>query len=366
MGDEAGGPRREAGGPGLGRRARVVPLLLLGAVLVAMAVIVGGSGLAAAGERIVGTVATAAPGWALVAVTAEAGSLLAFGTMHHRLLCAGGVRVRWRPVVGMTLAANALHLTMPGGAALSAAYGFRRRREFGAGPAVATWSMVAAGLASSAALVAVGAGGAAFLGVHTSSVGDLALEAAAVVALGVAVSLLVRFPAVPTAVVTAALRGVNRLRGRPVEQDEARIARQTASVHHVHLPPRTALAVGLLALVNWLLDLTCLAACATAVGATGMTPAVLLLAYASGMAVGGATLVPGGLGVVDSALVAGLLAGGTSVGTAVGSVVLFRLIALVGVASVGWLAWWFDHRPSPVAGTCDGPAVRTGRPDARR
>ena len=50
------------------------------------------------------------------------------------------------------------------------------------------------------------------------------------------------------------------------------------------------------ALLNWLLDLACLAACAHAVGLTGVGTTALLAAYVAGMAASGLSLLPGGIG----------------------------------------------------------------------
>jgi uncharacterized membrane protein YbhN (UPF0104 family) len=61
------------------------------------------------------------------------------------------------------------------------------------------------------------------------------------------------------------------------------------------------------AVANWLLDAACLWMCCTAVGADGLTATQLVIAYCAGMA---AASVPGGLGIVDGALVLGLVAGG--------------------------------------------------------
>jgi uncharacterized membrane protein YbhN (UPF0104 family) len=46
---------------------------------------------------------------------------------------------------------------------------------------------------------------------------------------------------------------------------------------------------------------------------------------------------PGGLGVVDAALVLSLVAGGIPAAAALPAVVLYRLVSLVGVVTVGWL-----------------------------
>src|SRR5918994_1428660 len=104
-----------------------------------------------------------------VAVACEAGALLAFSVLHHRLLVAASVRVSLHEVTLATLAANALHLTVPGGAALSTAYTYKRRRAWGATAPATTWTMVAGGVAASLALAAIAFGSALVVGGRPTS-----------------------------------------------------------------------------------------------------------------------------------------------------------------------------------------------------
>jgi hypothetical protein len=95
---------------------------------------------------------------------------------------------------------------------------------------------------------------------------------------------------------------------------------------------------------------------------------VLVLAYAAGMTAGSLTLVPGGLGVIDGALVVGLLAAGTATAPAIAAVVLYRLLSLGLVGGLGWVLYLVDRRTGPVPGHRGGlsPASSaqdgTGRP----
>jgi uncharacterized protein (TIRG00374 family) len=87
------------------------------------------------------------------------------------------------------------------------------------------------------------------------------------------------------------------------------------------------------------LDLVCLVAACRAAGAHGPTIEVALVAYAAGMAASSLPLVPGGIGVVDGALLLALTRGGLSLSQATAGVLIYRLISLVFVAVVGWLFW---------------------------
>jgi uncharacterized protein (TIRG00374 family) len=99
------------------------------------------------------------------------------------------------------------------------------------------------------------------------------------------------------------------------------------------------------AAMYWALDLVCLIAACRAIGADGPTIEVAMIAYAGGMAASSLPLIPGGVGVVDGALLLALTHGGLPLVTATAGVLMYRLISFVLVAAVGW-ALWFGMRSS--------------------
>ena len=113
-------------------------------------------------------------------------------------------------------------------------------------------------------------------------------------------------------------------------------------IHPRHLDWTAGLAY---AALNWLADLACLVASCRAVGAHGATIELAVVAYVAGMAVSSVSLLPGGLGVVDAAMVLALVHGGLSPVQATAGVLLYRLISFVfivasagcrGLAPGGW------------------------------
>ncbi|MEU8178826.1 flippase-like domain-containing protein [Microbispora hainanensis] len=104
------------------------------------------------------------------------------------------------------------------------------------------------------------------------------------------------------------------------------------------LAPAQATAASAFALINWLLDAACLAACLQAVGG-GAGLVDLLLAFCAGMAASTLTLVPGGLGIIDSALIFGLLTAGVATSTVIAAVVLYRIISFGVIIGTGWIFW---------------------------
>lgn len=292
--------------------------------------------------------------WVAVAVGCEAGALIAFSVLHHRLLVAASVRVSLHEVTLATLAANALHLTVPGGAALSTAYTYKRRRAWGATAPATTWTMVAGGVAASLALAAIAFGSALVAGGRPTSLPWLILQIAGVAALGAGVVLVARRPGLLVTAGTWGLQLLNRVRSRPLDTGVAELAEQIAALQLIELRGRGRAVVGSAALANWVLDIACLAACCAAVGAEGMTLALVLLAYAAATAASSAAFLPGGLGLVDGALLAALVAGGVPSHPALAAVLLYRLVSFVGVAAAGWVAWFVVHaRETPSAALDD-------------
>ena len=99
--------------------------------------------------------------------------------------------------------------------------------------------------------------------------------------------------------------------------------------------------------LNWVADLACLAACCHAVGASGSSLLLVTVAYIAGMSTSGLSLLPGGLGVVDAAMIFALTQGGVSTVHATAGVLLYRLISFALVVALGWLIWaatWLADR----------------------
>jgi uncharacterized membrane protein YbhN (UPF0104 family) len=276
----------------------------------------------------------AADAWVGLAVLAAAGSLTAFALARRTLLKAAGVGVSTPSALASILVANAFHMTLPGGVAFSTGYAFRWMRRHGAGTTVAGWNLAVNGLLSTGTLAALAL--AASLLVGTTGWARLAIEIIGIAVLVLGAGHLVRHPDRALAAAGRALAVVDRLRRRPPVSGADRLATVARQLGAVRPTARDWATAAAHAMLNWLFDLGCLAACAHAVGLTGLGTATLLTAYVAGMAASGLSLLPGGLGTVDAALVVGLVAGGAPAAAALSAVVLYRLISLVGVVVAGW------------------------------
>jgi uncharacterized protein (TIRG00374 family) len=325
-------------------RRRVSPLALTAmvALLLALEVAWLAPNLASSGEAL----AQIRWPWLLVAVAAEIASMATLARLQRTMLTAGGVRVPLHRAIAVTLAGTAMSITLPGGSVASAAYTFNRMRRWGASPALTAFALaVTAGLSSLALVVVVletvaldgdDSGGLAVVPIST------ALLAAATV-----LWIIRRKPDLLLRPATAGLRLVNRVRRFPRNQGLPGL--QSALGEFVRIKPGVAawLRGFLFASVNWAADIACLMFACQAVGAHELTATTAVASYAAGVVGASLPLLPGGLGVVDAALIAGLSQGGLTVGAATAGVVVYRLISLVLVATVGWIAWWLQSRPAP-------------------
>jgi uncharacterized protein (TIRG00374 family) len=90
-----------------------------------------------------------------------------------------------------------------------------------------------------------------------------------------------------------------------------------------------------LSFINWLASVACLAAAVLSVGADVPWTRVILI-YWAGVTASSFNLTPGGLGVTEAVLTAGLVASGLRSADALGSVLIFRLVSFWLVILVGW------------------------------
>jgi putative heme transporter len=218
----------------------------------------------------------AADGWAGLAMIATAGSLTAFALVRRALLRAAGVGVSTGSALASVLVANAFHMTLPGGVAFSTGHAYRWMQRHGADPTVAGWNLAVSGLLSTAGLAALGVSASLLVG--STSWARTVVEIIGIAVLVLGVAHLVRHPNRALAAAGRLLVGVNQLRRRPSAAGAGGLARIGEQLQAVRPTPHDWTAATAYALLNWLLDLACLAACAQAVGLTGVGMTALLTA----------------------------------------------------------------------------------------
>lgn len=275
-------------------------------------------------------------GWVVLAVLGEAISMLAFAMMQQRLLRVGEVAVSMRRMMPVTLGANALSVTLPAGPLLSTGYTFGRFRRFGASAALATWGLLYGGVLSMVAFSALMVVAAVFAGATGTSIVVVATGlAASAMALG-ALAMFLRRPRLLVRMVAVPLRRVGRLlRTNPTATIAwlDRTAMQTAAIRPSGSDRRAGL---LFAALNWTGDLGCFVLSCYAVGITGLSLKLALVAYVAGMAASGVPLLPGGGGGIEAAMVLTLIRGGIDAPQAAAGVLVYRLISFILVAGLGW------------------------------
>jgi len=279
--------------------------------------------------------------WWLVpaAIVAEFGSFVCFAAMQYELLRSGGLRVPKVPLLGTTLAAQAMANSLPGGNAPSVVYGFRWFRRFGADSTLATWSLAGTLVASFVSLSLVATVGLMMATGEGASL-DLVPVVIGVFAITAAIGLVFVYERPLTVVVTWLLhlsrRVIRRPRGDVTEQIRGIIDR----VRSVRLTTAQVVRILVWAVLNWVLDCACFAMMFTAVHA-GIPWKGLLLAYGAGQLAATLPITPGGLGAVEGSITIALVAfGGAQVAT-VDAVLMYRFISFWLVLAVGWIWWAF-------------------------
>jgi len=284
--------------------------------------------------------ATASPGWLLLALGAEAVSLTAFGMSRTLLLRAGEHRITLGPVMAITYAAHALGLSIPfAGAELDVVYSYRQFRRAGVDAATTSWSMAVSWICSTAGLALLLTAGA--IAGSTSAASAAGFVGAAVYLVPVvAVLLALRFDRVRALLRTVLARLAalsKRVFGKP-EDGGAGVDRfiDDVSSRRLSLPGYTW--VFGLALANWAFDCAALALSIRAIGQP-IPWDDLLLVYGAGMAVASTGLTPGGLAIVELTMTAALTAAGLHSSAALAAVVAYRFISFWLVLIGGWIAF---------------------------
>jgi putative heme transporter len=318
------------------RRARVA-VVAVAAVALAGAGVTKRSALAAS-VALLGQVQWL---WVAAAAVLELASLATLAGMQRRLLVAGGASVGARPMLATMFAANALSVSVPlAGPELGTLFTFRRLTRQGADAALASWSLLAGGLVSTATGALVVAGGGLSSGnvAVVAAAAPVSLLAVAAIALVAVAAHQPRLRGALEQSVAWALRYGGRV-SRRITDDPAQTVRAWAGrVESFHLPASGWVTVTGLALANWLTDAAVLA---VSIHATGVAVPwhLLLLIYGSGVAAQGLAITPGGLGVAEGTLGLALVAAGLRAGPALAAVLLYRLVSLWLVACAGWLVF---------------------------
>jgi putative heme transporter len=274
-----------------------------------------------------------------LAVFCERLSMFAFARVQMRLLRAGGQRLTLYQAIGIVFAGNALSVTVPiAGPGLSVAFTYRELERRQIKQHAAAFALVVSGVLSTVSLTVIVAAGLLVSGNTVAAI--LGLVPAVAVVGGVAAVLLgLRVPAWRRRLERIAVGGVRvaqRLRRKSGEPPETVVASALRQISELHLRKRDWVGVVVLTFLNWLFDAACLA---LSIKAAGLHCPLrdLLLVWSAGQAAGGISFTPGGVGIVEAALIAAMVGVGLPAAGAAVAVMIYRLISLWLLLLVGWI-----------------------------
>ncbi|MDR7276111.1 lysylphosphatidylglycerol synthase transmembrane domain-containing protein [Catenuloplanes atrovinosus] len=305
------------------RRSRWVRLLFVAVSVVALAII-GLRGRLPDPREFTDALAGANWGWITGAVILQAVSLACFAFQERHLVRALGASIRHRRLFAIILARTAISISVPAGPAVSTGYAITEYSRAGVPREIAAVCAIVSGLASIGGLTLLYAGGGAVLLTHSSATSLNWQPLAVVLAL---------------ATLTAAAVALGRrLPSRPFDLGNVPENRIGRYVHGLLLSARAAWHAGAgLRIRDWcavvgysaanrLTDLLCLVACTRALGLQ-ISLITLATIYLGVQIVRQVPLTPGGIGVIETALVAGLTTAGATAAIATAAVLVYRVIS---------------------------------------
>ncbi len=141
-----------------------------------------------------------------------------------------------------------------------------------------------------------------------------------------------------------ALAWLNRIRHRPTTAAQTRLRALIGATATIKPTARHWSGALLFAAINWSADLACLLAAGRAVGVGGGTAELTVVAYIAGMSASSLSLVPGGLGLVEAAMILTLIHGDLPRSGAIAVVLLYRVVSYAIMVVIGWTVWLIHAR----------------------
>ncbi|WP_433604655.1 lysylphosphatidylglycerol synthase transmembrane domain-containing protein [Dactylosporangium sp. CA-139114] len=319
------------------RRRRWVRLAVIGLIAVVLATI-GLHGRLPSPQDILGALGGAKYSWIALAALLQVVSIESFALQQRRLLNSLGAHLTRGHVMAITLAGTALSISMPAGPAVSTAFTIREYQRGGATREASAASAIVSGLASIGGLALLYAGGG--LALLARNPDGLLSWRPLVVVVGMA--------ALTTALVLAGRRFARRpapapdalpTAGNRVTRALQNLLRAAGDAWRAGAGLRASDWVFALvyATVKWLADLLCLVAVAEALHLQ-VGVATMATVYLTVQIVRQVPLTPGGVGVVETALIAGLTAAGATGVGAAAAVLVYRVLSCWALIPIGGIA----------------------------
>ncbi len=339
-GPQSGG---EPGNHGAAHRSTGRSRTAVALVVTALAIALGGYAVrdqVPSPGAVVDLLAGAEPFWLGVALVAAAASVLAVAMVQRRLVTDLGGILGVARSVELTLTSGAISMALPAGSAVGAGYTYRRLRRTGLSSADAGVSMVGSAglLAAALAVLYLAVTGPGLITDLASAIGANAVTALLLLVVALVVLALrsaqrsagsrdPQLPAAPVQATVAAAPSAGRIprlvAAVPAALRLVRRYLRAVRVTAAALPRSTWRSGAGWAVAKWTADFAVLAGAVLAVGANADLLALASI-YVAVQVLRQAPITPGGVGVIEAALLAGLLAAGVAAAPAAAAVVIYR------------------------------------------
>jgi uncharacterized protein (TIRG00374 family) len=290
-------------------------------------------------------------GWVVPAIALAGTSMLSAALEQRRVLRAGGFPLPVRSMVAITLAGNAVSVTVPlAGSSAGTAFTYMQLKKRGADTPTAAWALGTSGIISTTVLAVV-------LGVGAGITGDGAasIVGAVAVLLGIvpiAVLLMsFRSPIVRAHAEHVAERVIERLhrtKHRPTGLDAAVVSRSFERMSLFRLGWRAGATASVYSAVNWVTDVACLAVCVRALGVP-VPWTHLVIVYGTMLGAASLSFTPAGIGIVESAIAVALVESGVPASAALVAALLYRAVSCWLVLGIGWITYAMMHHSKVLA-----------------
>ncbi len=273
-------------------------------------------------------------------------SFVAMARVMQIMLKAGGSPATLKATTALTFAANSWSATLPGGPAFSAILTYKVQRSWGASAVLCSWFFLLSSALSTVWLVALGGIAVFYMGASLN-LWSLIATFIAMVGLSGAVYWAANNP-------DSLARWVRKLTKNREWGFVEKLLGSIEQLRSVSLTGPQFAASAAWSLGNRLFDAISLWICIWAVTGTApmfepepnnTTIAGVLLAYTTAKIAGSIQATPGGIGPIEAAYIAALVATGMTAVEAAGAVIIYRLCSFIIMAIVGWVIYFIYFTP---------------------
>jgi uncharacterized protein (TIRG00374 family) len=279
--------------------------------------------------------------WVVPAIALAAVSMLTAALEQRRVLRAAGMSLPLRSMVAITLAGNAMSVTLPlAGSTAGTAFTYVQLKKRGADVPTAAWALATSGVISTTVLAVV-------LGIGAGVTGDGATSilGALAVLLGIvpiAVLLMsIRSPMVrrhAERVAEGVIARLRRRKHRASGRDVMAVSRTFERIAQFRLGWRAGATASAYSALNWIADVACLAVCVSALGVP-VPWTHLVIIYGATLGAASLSFTPAGIGIVESAIALVLVQSGVPTSAAIVAALLYRAVSCWLVLGIGWVSY---------------------------